>query len=456
VRRLSLRDPEVVDERHPIARSIDDLVHRVRDAKVAGKVHVSVAWKVAQNTSAKIAADLERLGPLIESPVAATAALAQKEVSVVIQRLERLQQSDVPGAIERGLFLTLFTAFDAFTGDLLRSLFSRKPDLFSSLDRSIPLSEVLAANSIQAIHESVVEAEIEAHRRKSHSEQFTDLENRFGIKLKAFDNWPQFVECTQRRNLLTHADGRVSGQYRKLCVEAGIEEKLLAKEGDYLDLGAKYFQDSCELIVEVGFKLGQTLWRKTLPGELAEAEEHLSDTLFATLRSANWSRARMMGEFGMNQKKWTSERHRRTVLINFVQALMRSGEADRAIRTLDEVDWSASSAEFQLAEDVLRERYEQAANRMRQIGSQRSQVTEQAYHAWPLFLEFRETSVFAEAYFDVFGHSYSSKLGAEVASAQKEAAIEVVEAAKLSSGQEANLETEVSEPAQAASDPLAE
>jgi hypothetical protein len=61
---------------------------------------------------------------------------------------------------------------------------------------------------------------------------------------------------------------------------------------------------------------------------------------------------------------------------------------------------------------------------MREIGPHDKLLTEQSYHLWPLFLEFRETDQFATAYQDLFGHSYSAKLEQELLAASAGAARE--------------------------------
>ena len=66
-----------------------------------------------------------------------------KRVSDALPRHERLTHSDVPAVIESSLFLSFFSAFDAYTGELLFALYERKPELFKRLNRSVPFSEIL-------------------------------------------------------------------------------------------------------------------------------------------------------------------------------------------------------------------------------------------------------------------------------------------------------------------------
>ncbi|MEW5916608.1 MAG: hypothetical protein AB1762_09390 [Gemmatimonadota bacterium] len=409
---------------HPIAAAIDRFVHRARDTKLAARQHLPLASSVVGARFEKIKSDVERLVPMLKSGDRPTAVVAQKELTLVLQRFERFRNSDVPGAIEVGLYLSLFAAFDAFVGDLLRAIYTRKPQLFGSINRQLSFSDVLAAPSLDALKEQVLDEDIEALRRKSYPDQFAQLATRFDIKLTGFDRWPDFVERSQRRNLLTHCDGIVSEQYLNTCREHGVASEKLPSEGTQLGLGPDYFFDACELVLEVGVKLGQTLWRKTLPEELSDADEHLMMLAYDTLTSRIWARGRMLGAFAMSQRQYSSEWKRRAMLVNYVQALKRSGAPEEAMRILQSVDWSAAGHEFCLADLVLRDKYDEAATLMRRVGSSDSTLTANAYHTWPLFLEFRETDFFAAAYRDVFGHAYVSKLEQDAAKAAEGAAAE--------------------------------
>ena len=226
---------------HPIATAVDRLIHRARDIKVAGRQFLPLAFKVHKRKYEQIGKILDQKGHLLDNPDTHTRILARKEVHEALVRYHRLRQSQVPEAIETGLFLGLFSAFDAFTGDLLKGLYTRKPDLFGSLDKSLSVAQVLEAPSIEALKLQALEDDIESIRRKSYADQFETISRRFDVKLTAFDRWPDFVECSQRRNLLTHCDGIVTDQYLSVCRKAGFDISRLPVGGSKVKLGGKLF-----------------------------------------------------------------------------------------------------------------------------------------------------------------------------------------------------------------------
>ena len=405
---------------HPIASAIDQLSHRTRDIKIAAKTYMPLSSLIKVEGYKNVKSKLEEYGPLLDNEDRKTKVIARKETLKTIRMLKRLQNSNVSSVIEVGLFLSLFAAFDAFVGDLMRGLYARRPALFGSINKEICFKDVLGAESLDYLKEKVIDEDIETLKRKSYPEQFAFLENRFEIKLTRFDNWLNFVECSQRRNLLTHCDGVVSTQYQKKCKDAGMPESDIPAVGSKVSLGKKYLNRSCEMILEVGVKLGHTLWRKTLPEELELADKHLMSLLYSALEDGSWKRAQVFGEFAFLQKDKASERNNRTIIINYAQALKRSGDRDKASQLVNSIDWTASGNEFKLSELVLRECWDQAADFMREIGANDALLNEHAYHVWPLFVEFRETEHFAQAYLDLFSYPYSDRIEQELASAQVE------------------------------------
>ena len=415
--------PEDKAPEHPIATAVDRLIHRARDI-IGGRLFVPVAFEVQKSEYEEIGEILDQKGGLLDGSDTHTQVLARKEVLEALVRYYRLRQSQVPEVLEKGLFLGLFSAFDAFTGDLFKGLYERKPDLFESLNQSLSFADVLKAPSIEALKQQVLESDIESLRRKSYVDQFEAIDRRFDVPLTDFERWPDFVECSQRRNLLTHCDGIVTDQYLSVCRKAGVDISKLPVGGSEVKLGAKYFYASCELVMEVGVKLGHTLWRKVFPAELEEADEHLRRTLYEALENRSWPRARVVGEFAFNQKKMSNDEHRKIITINYVQALKRDDAVEEAEEILNKVDWSAAADPFKLARAVLMEDYQEASTLMKKIGRQEKFISEDDYHMWPLFIEFRETDEFASTYLEVFGHPYVSKLREKADQTSQEAAEE--------------------------------
>ena len=122
-----------------------------------------------------------------------------------------------------------------------------------------------------------VEKEIESVLRKSHTEQFDWLENKFGLKLRVdLKVWPVFVEVTERRNLFVHSNGMVSHQYLEVCKRHGSIPDPDIIPGKVLSVTRPYFDAAHECLFEVGVKLAQVLWRKVQPSDLEHSDSRSS------------------------------------------------------------------------------------------------------------------------------------------------------------------------------------
>src|SRR6185312_7089415 len=234
-------EPKEKQPPHPVGAAIEKFVHRIRDAKVAGRVFVAAAFQAQikryEQNKEEVEASLK--GFESDDPQVRSAALVR--LLRAKRTFDRLHKSKPSEVIARSLFLGLFSAFDAFTGELLHALFSRKPELYGSLDRTLSLKEIMTARDIDAVKSAVLADQIEAFRRKSYSEQFSELERRFDLPLMSFPSWRHFIEASQRRNLITHCDGVVSQQYIDQCAAVGYASTDLPGLGQAVDVRSQYF-----------------------------------------------------------------------------------------------------------------------------------------------------------------------------------------------------------------------
>ncbi len=95
-------------------------------------------------------------------------------------------------------------------------------------------------------------------------------------------------------------------------------------------MGSEYFYKTCEVVIEVGHKLGQTLWRKTIPSELSDADRHLNGVLYETLLAQIWDRAAMIGSFAVKLPHHSSANYKQMFIINYAQALKFGGHPVRS------------------------------------------------------------------------------------------------------------------------------
>lgn len=409
--------PEVVEKKEkkekkidPIAEAIDKLILRASDICFSAVTFISKAEKWQIEQLKKHVKEINKSSDLLDSDDEAIRAAALKHFFIADYNFKRIKKSEVVRTLEIGHFLSLFSAFDAFTGDLLSAIYNKNTELFKGINRSLTVSEMLQYENIDDVKSIILQNEIESFRRKSYVEQFETLESRFSINLKKFPKWSAFVECSQRRNLLTHCDGLVSEQYLQVCSKEGCKFDNPVKPGERLGLSPKYLINSCNLIIEVALKLGQTLWRDQFPSEIEKADDHLHSIQYDFLRRSQYGLAMMAGEFSINLPKHSGDTIKTIMHINYAIATKLSGDNEKTQKLLAAKDWGPLCTDFKLAVAILKDKYDEAAELMKKIGKEGEYVCEQAYHEWPLLRNFRESKEFQDTYNDIYGYAFVKEL----------------------------------------------
>jgi hypothetical protein len=214
------------------------------------------------------------------------------------------------------------------------------------------------------------------------------------------------LELTERRNLFVHADGRVSSQYLQVCVNNNIHVQDGLGIGQRLEATPEYLERAHICLSEIGIKLAHVLWRKLHANEIEEADKTLNQICYDYLVDEEYDLALIILNFATcTLKKWSNEEYRRMLIINLAIAYKWLNQDDKCLETLGGEDWSASALKFHLAVAVLRDRFNEAASLMKEIGAH-GEVKEESYRQWPLFKRFRETSLFLSTFREVFGREF--------------------------------------------------
>ncbi|MCW8346691.1 hypothetical protein MD535_11850 [Vibrio sp. ZSDZ65] len=392
----------------PIITCTYRFIHSVADVEEALEQFVPLAFDKAEKQSDFILEQYKLADQYAKDESSQT-----MSASIILKtnRLsDRYVKSQVPRTLVKSLFLNVFSDFDTFTGELLASIYEKKPVLYQSISKNVPFSDILKYADIDTLKTRILSEDIENFRRKSYVEQFDELEKQFSIKtLKDFKNWAVFVEATQRRNLFMHCDGIVSEQYIKICSEHKCDLKNV-KVGDKLTLSYSYLTQVLDVMSEVAIKLANVLWRKVLPEETELSDDALHHFVFDYLNDEKWARAINIADFVRHTARSKTDLMQKINLTNLVIAHKFSGSQDIAKKILRSQDWSASIHDFRLSAAVLEDDFDEAHALMLQIGVSSDLICERAYLEWPLFKQFRNTEQFLSAFAEVYGYPFITKM----------------------------------------------
>ncbi|MDN7129841.1 hypothetical protein J6I92_08150 [Pseudidiomarina sp. 1APR75-15] len=317
--------------------------------------------------------------------------------------------------LPRMTFISLVSIYDAYLSRLLKLVFELKPEILNGSERQFSFKDINSYESFDEMKEAIIDSEIESFLRKSHAEQFKWLENKLGssgkkISLKSgLDKWGDFIELTERRNLLVHNDGIINKHYIKLCTEHGLKPNK--NVGEQLDIDSDYYQDACNCIFEIGVKLGHVLWRKLMPTKesCTKADDNLVELIFNLLVSKDYDLAiRICGLAEFQSFKIATQQSLFFIKINHAIAHKGLEQQDKCTEILDQIDFTPLSDIFKIANFVLREQNEEAAQLMRKLAKSED-FQENFYKNWPLFQWFIKTDEFNETYEEIYGEQFTIK-----------------------------------------------
>lgn len=390
-------------------REINSFVFNVESLSLANHQTIKVVSTSTKELFKKFEALLKEKGVVTKNEEGKTAYQIKPTDAQAFKKRSRdlLSSSVAMKKIPETFFCSLLHQYDAYLGRLLRVAFYVKPEALNASQKQITFSELMSFDCLEAAREHLIEKEVESIIRESHDEQFTWMENRFGLKLrKDLPIWPIFIEMTERRNLFVHCDGVVSSQYVSVCNKHKVKHREQLGTGHLLTVNKEYFDQAVDCILEIGVKLGHVFWRKLQPDHLPEADKSLHLITYDLLSAEKYGLAKTLLQFATNTlKKHSSDSIRRMNLVNLAIAHYYLDEKSEVIQLIDSQDWSACGDKFKLAVAVLRDDYRDAEKLMQQIGK-KGEVNKEDYSTWPLFKTFRESKEFLRTYRKLFGKDF--------------------------------------------------
>ncbi|MTI99753.1 MAG: hypothetical protein FH752_14150 [Marinobacter adhaerens] len=405
-----------------IFQSLNGYLSSVRAIGITAKIALPHIAKWAKNEIEEIQSEIEQYVSgekgTEEGSISISFESAREFASFsrTLSKFDEIRSYNYLSVLSTSLFTQLFSEYDSFIGNLLKSIYLKNEDLFKGISREISLSDLLEYEDLRSVKISMLDKEIETFRRDSYIDQFISLENKFGFRtLRKFKEWPEFIELSQRRNILIHNGGKVSDQYLRVCEREGFKFVEKPKVGDYLGIDFEYFAKANRLLSKVGIMLSFTLWCKVFPKEYEQIHRALNDTIYNCLVQKRWHLVAELVDFSLSDsmRKEISEIALRVRTINSAIGLKFADNQDAANKILDSMDWTACYRDFKLAIAVLKDEYGEAIDIMKSIGKTGEIITQPDYHTWPLFTQFRQQPEFYEAYYEVYGEHFSERVSTE-------------------------------------------
>ena len=399
------------ESKHPIVKTIDNFVDSIDGFRASAPFIEYVLSYLVDKHKEEFEKERDKHGKIIhEQDDMQKISFSGPRASKALEILDRLKETrSAKKTVPSMVLLALVSQYDAYISNLLKTLFLLRPELIFTSEKQVTFSEISDFNSIEDVKNSIIEKEVEGILRQSHSKQFDVMEKIFDVKLRSgLDIWPEFIEITERRNLLAHTNGVVSRQYVSVCKKHGVAAEKIPNVGEKLPATPEYFNNTYNVLYEISIKLGHVLWRKSLPNDTSLSDSHYNHKCFDLIKAGNYETAVKMLDFICDVvTKHSSESVRLFMEFNRCNAHRLAGRSERCIELLDTIDTSALGMEFRLAEAILRNKFDAAGDLMRQIGVSNESINQFSYSDWPIFEGFRESKQFLEAYEDIFKEPFT-------------------------------------------------
>jgi len=306
-------------------------------------------------------------------------------------------------AIPTAVLLSLVATFDTQMADIVRVMLGIKSDRLRSGQRMVPLSEIMAATSLQDVIDKAITDEVYQFSRNSHDEQVGYIEDAFSINIKEhWKRWPDLIEVFERRNLVAHGERRFTKRYAQICTRAG-HKKSEELVGTPVLITFQYLRQALGTLTEFGILTAFSLWRKHLPSDEEEAMSSLNEIAFSLIESGRYAVAARVAEYALSLRNTKAKATTNLMfVVNLASAQKHLGQSEAFAKTLEKTDWTATSDDFQFCVAALREDMDEL-ERILPIVKASERISAASMQSWPVFSFVRKSDRFKAAYKAHFG-----------------------------------------------------
>lgn len=206
-----------------------------------------------------------RRNPGVEGTGSASIKIEDPEVAATFTRFlfNAIHQVRMPSQqvlLMRSILSLITSDFELLVSKVVRAVMEAKPSIVSGANSTITLADLESLDDIRAARSMIVGRKTDELMRKS----FDDWARWFGeIGVRWRDmtsDWAGLVEIFARRNVMVHAGGLASEQYRAVLREAKMPANALPRIGEKLDLNGEYLADASERLLAFGVLLVAGSW----------------------------------------------------------------------------------------------------------------------------------------------------------------------------------------------------
>jgi len=183
-------------------------------------------------------------------------------------------------------FVMLISYFDYLMSDIIWCYYKTFPGALSGKELFISLNDLNRCGDKDEAIEYILSKKVDSVLYGNLNNQLNFFRSEFKIGLnKGIVKWDAINEAVERRNLIAHNNGIVNRRYIN-------NVKRLAKgikNGDFLDVDARYLKNIFEEVFLAGIVLAENCWRKWLKTETEGADDILVNEAGKAIYWEDWN-----------------------------------------------------------------------------------------------------------------------------------------------------------------------
>lgn len=328
----------------------------------------------------------------------------------VLKQFHRMNEINAGlAALPSSLLLSLVATFDSLTGDFINEILRSDPSKVKFSEKTITYRELFQSNDVSKILNDAIENEVNQLLRRSHQEQISYIENLIETKISGkYDRISNYLEIFERRNQFAHAAGVVTDRYIERCKSFKSPVDGM-KVGDNFNLGPKYLHRAVDYLSEFGIIFAFIAWRK-LGEKSPQPFIKLNEVCFELIVKRRYRLAIYLLDFALHRQNCNADDiTKRMMHVNLANSYARSGKAELARKTLDELEWTACSDDFKICVAAVQGDIEQVCQILPRAVASKA-ISKSSLRTWPVFDNINETKEFATAFEEAFSEPYQVEL----------------------------------------------
>ncbi len=303
-------------------------------------------------------------------------------------------------------FVDLIARYDIFLQGIIRKVYYLYPGRLNKKKKELLFEDISSLESLDDFKKSFIEDILDTLFRGSHYDQLDYIKDEleFDVKEKSQDVYCKFIELTERRNVLTHAAGKIGDQYVNVCRERGVTPA--GTKGKELLIDIDYFKDSCDNLLMLAIVIGYWFWTTRSKDERDKADEYIISLVNRLIKDKRSNVAHNVLSYVLAQDKPKPKAIfiKRFKLYN-LYTLKELGKNEDFRAGLSE-DWSEVNNSIKLKLLVLEDKYVDAINLFKKIRGNEEGVNKTIFSESIIYREFIQREDFRSAYKEVYGESF--------------------------------------------------